>query len=150
MQEDLFFSGVNIVKQISVSLPLPLWHFQQFSQQFVLVSFSISTHPLLPHSSLAPFSFPSHCMNRWSRVTSGTTGILFQHRRMTVSSPRVCLLVPQAGNTIFNGRRLKPPQQERRGERTFHSVFLLPVFSRKLPQLASTRIKIQSTWPPIT
>lgn len=47
MQEDLFFSQVNIVKQISP--PLPHWHFQQFSQQLL---FSPSPSPSI-HSNLS-------------------------------------------------------------------------------------------------
>lgn len=44
-----------------------------------------------------------HCMNLWSWVASGTTRILFQHTRTTVSSQRFCRLAPEAGNTMFNG-----------------------------------------------
>lgn len=64
--QDLFFSRVNIVKQISISPPLPVWHFQLFSQQFALLSLTLLLHfppssRLLPQSFLT-FPFHSHAL----------------------------------------------------------------------------------------
>lgn len=47
--------------------------------------------------------------------------------------------------TIFNGRQVKSPRWERKGRFTLHFFFCTR--SGKLPQLASTRIKIPSTLP---
>lgn len=146
VHEDLFFSRVNIVKQISGSLPLPLWHFQWFSQQFVLPSPSIYDYVSL---FLIPIHFFLHCKILCrSADESGTAGVVFQHRRPTVSSPRACPLAPEAGSTIFNGRQLKSPQREKKGEDVLFHFFRM--CSGKLQQLATTRIKIQSTWASIS
>lgn len=140
MQEDLFFSQVNIVKQISP--PLPHWHFQQFSQQLL---FSPSPSPSI-HSNLSlSCSFHLHLCAVASGSTS--TDILLERRRTAVSSPQVCLQLPAAGGSIVNGRQLISPQSERKGHFTLHFICMC---SGKLPQLASTRIKIQSTRPSIT
>lgn len=147
MQEDLFFSQVNIVKQISVSLPLPLWHFQQFSQQFVLLSLPLhlSTTAFNLHLRLS-FShtvrmcgaevgqeLPAHCSGTGGRLTARHAPVFWRRRQETPSL--------MAGDSNLLGRR---------GEDISLCISSPACVQGNYHSWHPWELNIQSTWPPIT
>lgn len=89
VQKDLFSSRVNIVKQISVSLPLPLWHFQRFSQQFVLLFPSPfpSTHYYLSFFLFLSFAHTvlAYCSSTGARLSACHKSVFWRRRQETPS-----------------------------------------------------------------